>query len=326
MTTDLVKTTALLAGVAAGWIVERLMMRRLDLAASPSTVTALPSIATDRWMDTDDGGSMHWIEAGSGQPLVLLHGITLEAEAWSRQFTLADTARVMAIDLRGHGRSVVGSDGATIATNAADLAALLEREDLHDVVLAGHSMGGMVVAHFLATAAPETVARVAGVAFVDSAVRSPVRLARRDPRIEGFLQRPAIAAIIGTVPGNDAGRLAVMSTFGRSPSMLDLRTVAESFDRLDPATYWQSMPSIVEHDVRADLATRDDLDRLEVIVIVGADDRLTPLRCADELVAAFPGSALHVLPGVGHQSMMEAPDRVNELLADLLGKRSGDQR
>ncbi len=320
MTMSPVRTATFVAGAAAGWFAERLMMHRIERSASPSLETMLPADARDRTMATADGGSMHWIEAGSGRPLVLLHGITLEAEVWSRQFVLHDRARVMAVDLRGHGRSTAGADGATIATNAADLAALLEHEDLEGAVLVGHSMGGMVVAHFLATADTDTLGRVSGAAFVDSAVRSPVSRSVRNDRVDAFLQRPAVAATIGTVPDSDAGRLAVMMTFGRRPSMLDIQTVAESFDRLDPETYWQSMPSILEHDVRASLASRDDLDRLRIIVIVGELDRLTPLRCAREIVETFGGAELHVLPGVGHQAMMEASDAVNELLTELMSE------
>ncbi len=318
MNRSTVKIGAAVAGAAAGWAVERWLVRRIDAAASEAIPMVLPDDATDRWMDTPDGGVVHWIEAGTGRPLVLLHGITLEAEAWARQFVLAESCRVMALDLRGHGRSTAGSDGATIATNAADLSYMLETEDLRNVVLAGHSMGGMVVAHFLATASPETLARVDAVAFVDSALRAPVKVMPGAKRLDRFLQRPVFASILGTVPDTDAGRLAVMATFGRRPSTLDLQTVAQSFDRLDPATYWQSMPSILEHDLRRPLAARTDLDRLDVVVIVGQRDRLTPVRCARELVAAFPGSELVILTDVGHQSMMEAPAAVNELLLSLV--------
>ncbi len=309
---------SMLVGAALGWAAERFLMRRVGAAASPSVAATLPADAVDHTLITDDGGTLHWIEAGAGRPLVLLHGITLEAEAWGHQFVLSDRLRVMAIDLLGHGSSIAGADGATIATNADALATLLEAEDLREVVLAGHSMGGMVVAHLLATASADVVSRVSAVAFVDSAVRSPVKNLPRHPRVDEFLQRPAVAAVVGTVPDSDAGRLAVMATFGRRPSTLDLQTVAESFDRLDPTTYWQSMPSILEHDVRTRLAERSDLGSITVSVIVGSRDRLTPLRCANELVASFPGAALHVLADVGHQAMMEAPAAVNDLLLALV--------
>lgn len=329
--TGLAKMVAVAGGAAAGWAAERLVMRRRidDVSAVPFEIR-FPDDLRDRTMPTDDGGVMHWLEAGSPEagspeassesatPLVLLHGITLEAEAWINQFELADVARVMAVDLRGHGRSTTGTEGATIVTNAADLGVFLTSENLRGAVLVGHSMGGMVVAHLLATAAPEVIDRVRAVVFVDSAVRSPIRRLPGQARLEAVAQRSALVAALGTVPDSDAGRLAVLATFGRKPSPADVQTVASSFDRLDPDVYWQSMPSIIDHDVRQLLEQRTDLGDLEVMVIVGERDRLTPIHCAQELVAAFPGARLEVVPGVGHQVMMEAPEFLNSRLRSVL--------
>ena len=56
-----------------------------------------------------DGGSIHAAEAGSGPPIVLVHGVTLSVLTWARQFAgLKGSHRVIAIDQRGHGRSVAG--------------------------------------------------------------------------------------------------------------------------------------------------------------------------------------------------------------------------
>ncbi len=309
---------SLVAGLASGWLGERWLMRRIDRAGSPSVAVTIPATAVDRVMETPDGGEVHWIEAGVGRPVVLLHGVTLEAQAWHHQFRLADRCRVMALDLRGHGRSRAGANGAAIGDNAADLVQLLIDEDLHDVVLVGHSMGGMVIGRFLATADAAVVNRVSGVVFVDSAVRAPVPPARFQESIDRVLQAGPLAGILGTVPDNDFGRLAVMSTFGRRPSLGDLRIVAESFDRLPREVYWSAWPSIFAHDVRSALAARDDLDRLEVVIVVGDRDRLTPIRCADELVAAFPGAERIVVPDVGHQMMLEDPDGLNAVLERLV--------
>lgn len=307
-----------LIGAAIGWAAERAVMRSVATAGSPSLEATLPTGTKDVTMVTHDGGELHWIEAGTGTPMILLHGVTLEAQAWVRQFELADRCRVMAIDLRGHGRSVAGVDGATVAANAADLAQLLEDHDLGGAVLAGHSMGGMVVAHFLATAPAETRERVRGVAFVDSAVRSPVVALPGRSLLDRLLGGPLLGGLLGTVPDNDAGRLAVMATFGRRPRLGDLQIVADAFDRLSPDTYWQAVLSILDHDLRQALAMRTREPSPAMLVVVGDRDRLTPLRSARELVAAFPGSELRIVPGSGHQVMLEAPEAMNDVLAELL--------
>ncbi len=304
------------AALALGWFLERTLVRpAVDIAVPDS----LAADVVDRELTTVDGGVLHWIERGSGRPVVLLHGITLDAGVWWRQWVISDRCRLMALDLRGHGASRPGTGGATIAANADDLAELLVTEDLHGAVLVGHSMGGMVVAHFLATAPADVVARVGGVVFVGSAVRAPVRPVRGQDRIDAALSHPRLRRILGRVPDSDAGRLAVAATFGSGPRLDDLRLVAASYDRLEPAVYWQAMPSILRHDVRARLAERDALGPIRVVIMVGTRDRLTPLRSARELAASFDGAELRVIEGAGHVLMLERPDEVNAVLVEMIG-------
>jgi pimeloyl-ACP methyl ester carboxylesterase len=261
---------------------------------------------------------MHWLELGVGRPVIFLHGVTLDAEVWHHQFRLGDRFRLLSIDLRGHGRSVAGTDGATIDANARDLAQLLTDNDLREVVLVGHSMGGMVIGRFLADATPDVIDRVSGVVFVDSAVRSPVSPPPGQAMIDRVLRWGPLAALSATVPDNDAGRLAVMATFGRRPRIDDMQIVARSYDRLPPDAYWQAWPSVARYDARHELAARDDLAALEVLVVVGGRDRLTPIRCARELVDVFPQAELVVVPDAGHQVMLERPDRLNAELVDFI--------
>ncbi|HEX4863861.1 MAG TPA: alpha/beta fold hydrolase, partial [Acidimicrobiales bacterium] len=113
-----------------------------------------------------DGGTIHLIERGDGRPLLLIHGITLQAGVWAPQFhLLADRYRVIAMDVRGHGRSVAGSDGFGRKIAARDVATVVEHFDLRDTIIVGHSMGGMILMEF-AGDFPELLAeRVAGLVF-----------------------------------------------------------------------------------------------------------------------------------------------------------------
>ena len=74
---------------------------------------------------------------------------------WAPQFhQLTDRYRVIAVDLRGHGESAVGSDGLGISRLADDLATLLTALDLRDAVVVGHSMGGMTADAVLRRSTP----------------------------------------------------------------------------------------------------------------------------------------------------------------------------
>ncbi len=123
----------------------RASRRRADRGPAPAppadALFDLPPDVTRRTVATPDGGELHVIERGEGRPLVLLHGITLRADVWAPQFhQLAGRYRVIAPDLRGHGRSTAGSDGFGLLRLATDVATLLDALDLHEVVLVGHSM------------------------------------------------------------------------------------------------------------------------------------------------------------------------------------------
>ncbi len=76
----------------------------------------LPGDVEHHDIEVDDGGRIHVVSRGRGQPLVLLHGVFLNSGIWVHQLAdLSDELRVIAVDLRGHGRSVSGSDGFGLA-------------------------------------------------------------------------------------------------------------------------------------------------------------------------------------------------------------------
>jgi non-heme chloroperoxidase len=95
---------------------------------------------------TDDGVKLHYLEAGSGKPLVLIHGWSQCAEEFKLQIAeLSDRYQVIAIDLRGHGESEKPGFGYKLYRLAKDLFELLVSLDLTDVTVLGHSMGCSVI-------------------------------------------------------------------------------------------------------------------------------------------------------------------------------------
>jgi pimeloyl-ACP methyl ester carboxylesterase len=90
---------------------------------------------------------------GAGRPLVLLHGLNNNAWCWVRTAALLAGERpILAVSLRGHGRSSAPAQGYALTDTTADLRGLLDRLDAGSVDLAGHSWGGRVALHLAATA------------------------------------------------------------------------------------------------------------------------------------------------------------------------------
>ena len=101
--------------------------RRRRSGAGPDPELSAARRRPPRAMDLRDGGRLHAVECGAGPPLVLLHGAGLAADVWAYQLRdLAESHRVVAVDLRGHGSSAAGSEGITVTAMADDVAELLD--------------------------------------------------------------------------------------------------------------------------------------------------------------------------------------------------------
>ena len=109
----------------------------------------MPSIT----VGTENSGAidLHYEDHGTGAPVVLIHGYPLSGRAWDKQVPMLLDAgrRVITYDRRGFGQSSQPSFGYNYDTFAADLNALMEKLDLRDVVLVGHSMGTGEVTRYL---------------------------------------------------------------------------------------------------------------------------------------------------------------------------------
>lgn len=133
------------------------------------TASATPPDAIDpRWTSAIvdlDGVRIRYLDTGGAGPVVLcLHGTSMSAHAWGHlAASLRDIARVIAVDMRGHGASDRPASSYTIAELAGDIAGLALALDLHGITLVGSSVGNQVAVSF-AAANPD---RVAGLILSD---------------------------------------------------------------------------------------------------------------------------------------------------------------
>jgi non-heme chloroperoxidase len=116
----------------------------------------MPSITTK------DGTLIYYKDWGAGQPIVFSHGWPLSADAWEAQMLSFGSRgfRCIAHDRRGHGRSSQPWNGNDMDTYADDLGALIDKLDLRDVVLIGHSTGGGEVTRYIGRHGESRVSRL----------------------------------------------------------------------------------------------------------------------------------------------------------------------
>jgi pimeloyl-ACP methyl ester carboxylesterase len=272
-------------------------------AGTPCARTAPVTTITAREIPTARG-TMAWLEAGAGWPLILLHAFPLNAAMWRPQLArVPDGWRFIAPHLRGFGTTPLGDQPPSMDTYAADVGALMDALSLDTAVIAGLSMGGYV-AFAMYRAAP---ARLAGLVLADTrpqadtpdgrAGRAAMRelLARDGPR--------AVAAQM----------LPKLLSGGAGPALVELvRRMIESArpDGIDAA--------IVAMMARPD--STPDLGRIScaTLVVAGDQDAITPPAEAQAMQAVISRSRLTLVEDGGHLANLEQPDAFSRILADFL--------
>jgi pimeloyl-ACP methyl ester carboxylesterase len=318
-------TVAALSGLAAARSVGRRVRRSEDPSIDP--LLPPPDDVIHHQLPTRDGGSLHVVERGTGRPLLLLHGVTLQWWIWGAQFhTLSDHYRVIAWDMRGHGRSSAGDEGVTLDAVAHDLATVLVELDLRDAVAVGHSMGGMALARFCTDHHELLDERLGALMFLATSA-APVAL----PAVVGggvglinLVQRLATAGMRRPHlryrwPDTDLTAFVLRAAFGRRASGAAVDQVRRMIADVEPETAMQAGAAIAAHDVREDLGHVD----VPAMVVAGGADLLTPVSHARVVAECVPGADLRVLRGIGHQVMQEAPDQLAGLIDELAGLSAG---
>lgn len=282
----------------------------------------LPRDVVDHDVPSADGGTLHVIERGSGRPLLLIHGVTLQAGVWSPQFHLmADRYRVLAMDVRGHGRSVAGSDGFGRTVAARDVATVLEHFDLHDVIVVGHSMGGMITMEFAGDFPDELTDRVAGLVFMDTAAHQILpravlplaKLAGRHVHTRFVAGKPVPQRSFGE---DDLSLLMTRLAFGKNPSARAVDQVRRYLEDVPQSTSLPSWIDLLDHDAREALK----VTKTPSLILVGSRDLLTPVYAAKRIARFLPNARFEVLEGAGHQLMQERPYEVAQLIDEFASR------
>ncbi len=247
-------------------------------------------------------------ERGSGIPLVLIHGFPLNRMIWEAQWEgLADTARVIAPDLRGFGESEMVAGATDIATYADDIRELLDALGVRQpAVIVGHSMGGYVALAYLRRY-PEHVAGLV-LANTKATPDSIEGKAGRDKNIALARDKGAGAIAEAMLP-----KLLAPNTAASKPGLV------EQVNRIMQSA---SVPGIIA----ALGAMRDRPDStgtlLEfsepVLILAGAEDPLMPMAEQENMKEAARNSTLIVIPDSAHLSPMEQPDAFNRAVREFL--------
>ncbi|MFV2195149.1 alpha/beta fold hydrolase [Nocardiopsis sp. LOL_012] len=249
-----------------------------------------------------DGTRIRYDSLGKGEPLLLVHGQSLDRTMWDGVAEeLADRYRVVRVDLRGTGESDAPVE-APYSTGllAGDVLAVLDHAGLGRAHVYGFSMGGRV-AQVLAATAPERVGALVLGATAPGGAREA--------------ERPAEAAR-ALRQGAGSGFTGLLYTPGWAAEHPE--AVAVMVPRNPPRARRRHYEASLAHDAW------DLLPRIQAptLVLHGGDDPLTPVVNARLLADRIPGARLRVFPGARHGYLHEArAEATGAVLAFLAGHR-----
>lgn len=258
--------------------------------------------------------------------VVLVHGHCLDTGSWSAvRERLAGQAgagiRIVAYDQRGHGRSGVGApETYTIDQLAHDLDVVLRTVVPHGpVVLAGHSMGGMVAMAY-ARLYPERIgSRVVGAALVATAASGLAELG-----LGRYLRHPAVSVLHRAVRRAPRVMQGSMRVGGRMCAPVVRRGGADSWARSLATTLAAEASIVTLSRFLAAFAVLDEsaalavLAAIPVLVLGGSADELTPFAHSRAIAARLPAAELVRVEGAGHSVIVQHADEVAAALLRLL--------
>ena len=246
--------------------------------------------------------TLYYEDEGSGPPVLLIHGHTMDRRIWEPVMSalLGANLRVLRPDLRGHGCSSRPDFGYHVSHHAADMASVLDHCGAGSAAIVGYSIGGGVALEMALTRAE----RVTGLVLM-----SPVMPDRPFEQI--FMENLREVARVTRSDGLEAAMLgpwAANPLFAHSFSKPGIRDTVLVINRDFPgAEYLATRRDRIERDWKVP----DRLHEIATPTAVIAGDCETPgfRAYAEEAAAGIPGATIEFFEDCGHLLPLEEPER-----------------
>jgi 3-oxoadipate enol-lactonase len=257
------------------------------------------------------GFILGYVDVGAGLPIVLIHGLFLDHTVFASQITaFVDRYRIIAIDIHGHGTSGELDRSISLDEMAEDYFDLVQQLGIQQAIWGGVSLGGMTSLR-IAIKHPEAVL---GLLLLNT--NAGKGAGKKVPSVEG-LNAPLTMRFLWQTQFLKT-KVLQAGLFGR--------TTLET--KPDLQRIWvEKMRSIssksMKNAVEAVLSASSILEQLSSIAVPtiiagGVEDTALPMSASRDIHQRISNSTLVEIPLCGHSSSIEQPDRVTELLGQLL--------
>lgn len=265
---------------------------------------------------TIDAGGVQtsYLEAGAGEPVVMLHGSGPGVSAmanWQHNIgALAQRFRVLAPDIVGFGATQRPDDVVySLRTWTDQIWAFLDAHGIEKTAIVGNSLGGRIALQ-MATDCPDRITKM---------------VLMGAPGV-GMTLTDGLAALRAYEPSHDAMRDLLRNYFAVDPAMITDELVAIRYEAsiaggayeayramfFDPR-HTGSQLGITEDEARA-IAT-------PALLVHGREDRVVPMQVSVTMLGLLPNADLHVFSACGHWTQIERADEFSALVADYLALR-----
>jgi pimeloyl-ACP methyl ester carboxylesterase len=263
--------------------------------------------------------SLYAEEAGAGTPVLLIHGLGCSSFTWRKLIpALARNHRVIALDLKGFGRSAKPEDSAYAAEDQAALvAAFIKKKGLEGVTLVGHSFGGTVALRTAIRPDMQRQGLLSRIVVIGA------------PALPGSVPRRMDVVRLPAVPDAIAERLSpeVMARFLLNTAMRDddafTDDVVEGYaapyrEKGAVGAFLATARSIVSEANEREIAARYRALPQPALVIWCRKDPIVPLQSGKRLSKAIPRSRLALIEGCHHLPQEEKPADLIRLIERFL--------
>jgi pimeloyl-ACP methyl ester carboxylesterase len=266
--------------------------------------------------------------------VVFVHSSAMRTDIWHYQFPGIGDHRLIFYDLRGHGLSQPkGSAPFTIGQLAEDLLAVIDAAGAEEVVLVGHSIGGMIALDLCKTRPALLGSRIKGLVLANTTYRPAAESFGISgavvSRMERFTRRPLdvlgsqaapIDRLRNVLPPSDLFFVAVsLTAFGPGASAKQVDLIYDMMSETPTDVLFDLVKAYRSFDVRAFLSEVT----IPALVVSGTHDRLTLPEASLYLSQHLPDAELHLLDGCGHMTMLERHREFNAMLEDFFDDTLG---
>lgn len=270
---------------------------------------------------TNDGVDLHYLEAGSGKPILMIPGWSQTAEQFRYQLSgLSDRYRVIALDLRGHGESAKPDFGYKISRLAKDVHDVIHALDLDEVNILGHSMGASVIWNYYDLFGPERLAKLLLIDQMPMITSNPAWSEEERVNSGAIFDPQSLYETINALAGPDG----VETTRGFIGNMVTKSISEEEKEWIIERNL--TMPRQYAATLLYNHATqdwRDLIPRLDLpTLVVGGRVSVVPWRSQEWIARQVPGARLEIFEeeeGGNHFMFIEGHEKFNAIVADFVG-------